>query len=107
MKSVKSNSALRRKPKIIIFHPTTALAILLVGAAIFIGFYLLELSPYIGWPLFVILSFSIYASAPDGLGDTIARTLKPPRLTRGCNLYRSPLIVPEARKKSQKSKCRD
>lgn len=82
-----------------IFHPTTALAILLVGAAIFITFYIFELSAYIGWALFVILSFSIYVSAPDGLGDVIARTLKPPRLTRGCNFYQSPLIVPTPRRK--------
>ncbi|PSB02391.1 hypothetical protein [Merismopedia glauca] len=91
MKTIRSNSTLRHKSRIIIFHPTTALAILLIGAVILISFSILELSPYVGWFLFVALSFSVYVMAPNGLGDVIARMVKPPKLTRGCNLYESPM----------------
>lgn len=102
MKSVRSNPALRRQNRVLGMHPTTLLAIMAIAAVIIAIFSVLELNSYIGWLIFLILSASIFVMAPNGLGDVAAKILPPPKITRGCNLYESPLEVVPFNKKKRK-----
>jgi hypothetical protein len=101
-KIIESNYSLRRRPKVLGLHPTIALAITFIAVVVFVVFYAAEWDATAGWAIFVVLSGTVYASAPNGLGDLIARMIKPPRLTRGCTFYESPLNVQSQGKKAKK-----
>jgi hypothetical protein len=67
------------------------MAIMGIASILLPLFYMTGWNPYIGITLFVIFSGTIYAAAPAGLGNLIARMLPVPRVTRSCQRYRSPI----------------